>query len=88
MISILCLIILASFPHVKGFHDQKVRSAGADTFVRVAVTLDGDIMLTKAHEICDKVEMEICNVIDRCDVFVHAEPYETERIQTMESEIL
>jgi cation diffusion facilitator family transporter len=81
-------LILTSFPQVKGFHDLKVRSAGADTFVRVVVTLDGEIMLTKAHDICDKVELEICSAIDRCDVFVHAEPYETPSFQTMESEIL
>ena len=81
-------LILSSFPQVESFHDLKVRTAGADTFVMLVVILESEIMLTKAHEICDNVEIEICNVIDRCDVFVHAEPHNVGNIQTMEPEIL
>lgn len=67
-------LVLSSFAEVKHFHSLKVRTAGADTFVRVVVILEGQIMLDQAHKICDKLEYEICSVIDRCDVFVHAEP--------------
>ena len=81
-------LILASFAQVKSFHDLKVRTSGADTFVMLVVTLEREILLTNAHEICDKVEIEICNVIDRCDVFVHAEPLDINNIQTIEREIL
>jgi len=73
-------LILASFPQVESFHDLKVRTAGADTFVMLVVILESEIMLTKAHEICDNVEVEICNVIDRCDVFVHAEPHSVDNV--------
>jgi cation diffusion facilitator family transporter len=75
-------LILGTFSEVKHFHSLKVRTAGADTFVRVVVTLEGQIMLYQAHEICDKLEKEICAVINRCDVFVHAEPHFISPVQT------
>lgn len=66
---------LATFPEIKEFHTLKVRSAGADTFVSVIITLDPHITLKNVHEICDKIEIEVSKVIDRCEVFVHAEPF-------------
>ncbi|MCX6327432.1 MAG: cation diffusion facilitator family transporter [Bacteroidia bacterium] len=66
--------VLNAMPEIETFHSLKVRTAGADTFVRVIVTLNPQLRMDKAHEICDKVEREICKVIERCDVFVHVEP--------------
>jgi cation diffusion facilitator family transporter len=66
--------VLKTFPEIDSFHSLKVRIAGADTFVTVTVTLNPHLKLNQAHEICDKVEREICKVVDRCDVFVHVEP--------------
>jgi cation diffusion facilitator family transporter len=66
---------LATFPEIKEFHTLKVRSAGADTFVSVIITLDPHITLKHVHEICDRIEIEVSKVIDRCEVFVHAEPF-------------
>jgi cation diffusion facilitator family transporter len=66
--------VLNSLPEISTYHSLQVRSAGADTFVRVIVILNSHLRLDQAHEICDKIEREICKVIDRCDVFVHAEP--------------
>jgi cation diffusion facilitator family transporter len=67
--------VLNSLPEISTYHSLQVRSAGADTFVRVIVILNSHLRLDQAHEICDKVEREICKVVDRCDVFVHAEPF-------------
>jgi cation diffusion facilitator family transporter len=66
--------ILKTLPEIDKFHTLKVRTAGADTFVSVIVTLNPQLSFSHAHEICDKVESEICLVVDRCDVFVHVEP--------------
>ena len=68
-------LVLSSIPEVKCFSDLKVRTSGADTFIRVVIVLEDKIMLNLAHEICDNVEKEICLVIDRCDVFIHPEPF-------------
>ena len=62
--------VLNSLPEIDTFHSLKVRTAGADTFVSVIVILNPQLRLDQAHQICDKVEAEICKVIERCDVFV------------------
>jgi cation diffusion facilitator family transporter len=66
--------VLKTLPEIDTYHSLKVRTAGADTFVSVIVTLNPQLRLNQAHEICNKVEREICLVVDRCDVFVHVEP--------------
>ena len=67
-------MILAEFPEIKYYHDIKVRTAGADTFVKLNVHLQPDLMLDNAHKICDRIEAEIKKHIPRCEVFVHPEP--------------
>lgn len=66
--------VLNSIPEINSFHNLKVRTAGADTFVSVVLKLNHQLRSIQAHGICDKVEEEINKVIDRCDVIVHVEP--------------
>jgi cation diffusion facilitator family transporter len=68
---------LLGIEEVKHFHSLKVRTSGADTFVKVNVHLDPDLSLRKVHEICDKIEREIGSKIKRSEVNVHAEPQES-----------
>lgn len=56
------------------FHDLKIRVAGPDTFVKVNVHIRPNIELTAAHDICDRIEKNICTLIPRCEIIVHAEP--------------
>lgn len=67
-------IILQGIPEIIRFHNIKVRTAGADTFVKVNIHLQPDLSLQAVHEICDKVEEKIMQKIPRCEVFVHPEP--------------
>jgi cation diffusion facilitator family transporter len=73
---------LAEFPEVKHFHSLKIRTAGADTFVKVNVHLDPEMTLRQVHEICDKIETEIGNRVERSEVNIHAEPQEPQHMQT------
>jgi cation diffusion facilitator family transporter len=66
--------ILSKLPEIVTFHSLKIRTAGADTFVSVVVTLNPQLKLGIAHDICDKIETEICKQVDRCDVLIHVEP--------------
>jgi cation diffusion facilitator family transporter len=66
--------VLNSIHDIETFHSLKIRTAGADTFVSVIVTLNPQLSFQKAHGICDLIENEIGKVIERCDVFVHVEP--------------
>jgi cation diffusion facilitator family transporter len=73
---------LSGFMEVKKFHSLKIRSSGADTFVKVNVHLDPDLNLREVHEICDKIENEICSRIERSEVYVHAEPEDPGHVET------
>ena len=73
---------LAEFPEVRHYHSLKLRTAGADTFVKVNVHLDPDLSLREVHEICDKIENEIGKRIERSEVYIHAEPQDPLHIQT------
>jgi cation diffusion facilitator family transporter len=68
--------VLISFPEIRRFHDVKVRTSGADTFVKVNIHLQPNLALEEVHEICDRIETAIGNNIPRCEVVVHPEPEE------------
>jgi cation diffusion facilitator family transporter len=65
---------LKSIPEIKSFHDLKIRTAGADTFIIVNVHFNSRIQLATAHKVCDKIESDIQKLIGRSYVFIHAEP--------------
>lgn len=68
--------LIGTISEVHSFKNLRVRTAGADTFIKVTILLDSRFTLSEVHEICDKVEGVICREIDRCDVSVHAEPFD------------
>ena len=69
-------VLLSATPEVISYHDLKIRSAGANTFIKVNVHLQPDLSLKQVHEICDNIEIEIGNLIKRSEVYIHAEPEE------------
>jgi cation diffusion facilitator family transporter len=73
---------LATFPQVKHYHSLKVRTAGADTFIKFNIHLEPDLSLLQVHEICDKIEKELSILITRSEVYIHAEPQDLSHIQT------
>ncbi|BEG98430.1 cation diffusion facilitator family transporter [Bacteroides sedimenti] len=73
---------LHSIAEVKSFHGLKVRSAGADTFIKVNVHFDSRLTLTEVHNICDKIEKEINMLINRSEVYIHAEPEDETHIDS------
>lgn len=73
--------VLATFPEVKHFHSLKVRTAGADTFIKFNIHLEPNSSLLQVHELCDKIEKEINLIIPRSEVYIHPEPEEISHIQ-------
>jgi len=65
---------LLLMPEVRHFHNLRIRTSGADTFIKVNVHLDPNLTLAEVHEVCDKIEDAIQKRIVRGEVFVHAEP--------------
>ena len=58
------------------YHDLKIRTSGAYTFIDVNVHLQPDLNLKDIHSLCDDIDAQIKKVIPQCDVTVHAEPDE------------
>ena len=80
--------ILGKFEEVRHFHNLKIRTAGADTFVKVNVHLDPDLSLRDVHEICDKIEKKIGFKIQRSEVYIHAEPHDPVHLRSEIPEVL
>ena len=77
---------LNTYPEVKHFHNLKVRTSGADTFIKVNIHFEPDISLRQVHELCDKIEAQLKILIVRSEVNIHAEPQDYNDIQTKEKE--
>jgi len=65
---------LNRFEEVKQYHSLKIRTAGADTFIKVNIHLEPTLSLQEVHNICDKIEQEFEKIIPRCEIYLHAEP--------------
>jgi len=79
--------ILKSFPEIRIYHSLKIRTAGADTFIKVSIHFDPDLNLLETHAICDRIEQKINSVIPRSEVFIHPEPQDSCHLQSEENKI-
>lgn len=70
------LSAIKGIKEITKYHDLKIRTSGADTFVEVNIHVDPELSIQKAHEISHKVEKEILKIVDRCEIHVHTEPEE------------
>jgi cation diffusion facilitator family transporter len=76
--------LLNTLPEIKSFHDLKIRTSGADTFIKVKVHFDSELSIKQTHDLCDRIELEIQKHVLRCEVFIHAEPNDESHILTEE----
>lgn len=65
---------LATYPEVKHFHNLKIRTSGADTFIKFNIHLEPDLTLLEVHSLCDKIEKELGSLIIRSEIYIHPEP--------------
>ncbi|KEP70152.1 cation diffusion facilitator family transporter [Thioclava sp. BHET1] len=63
--------ITRHWPGVRGFHDLKTRTAGAQIFVNLHIELDGDQTLEEAHEIGAALKRAILEAVPQADVIIH-----------------
>lgn len=76
--------VLSTFPEVRYFHSLKVRTAGADTFIKFNIHLEPDTSLLDVHELCDKIEKEINSIVPRSEVNIHPEPQDIKHLKNEE----
>lgn len=72
--------VLEQYPEVIKFHQVKIRTSGADTFIKFNIHVNPLISLKETHELCDKIEHDIKNRISRSEIFIHAEPEDESHI--------
>lgn len=73
--------VLATYPEIKHYHGLKVRTSGADTFIRVNIHVEPDSSLKNVHVLCDKIEKELKLLIPRSEIHIHAEPQEINHLE-------
>jgi cation diffusion facilitator family transporter len=55
-------------------HAVRIRSSGPHDFVDLHVLLDGSLTLTAAHDLTEKIEQAVQDIVPGADVTVHPEP--------------
>jgi cation diffusion facilitator family transporter len=66
--------VLKNNTEIIKYHDLRIRTAGADTFVAINIHVSPGLTNQQAHSICDIIENEIHKIVERCEVIVHVEP--------------
>ncbi len=60
--------------HVKSLHDLRTRAAGIHSFIQFHIELDPAMSLTRAHEVSDDVEREVCAAFPHAQIIIHQDP--------------
>jgi cation diffusion facilitator family transporter len=68
------LQVLSLFPEIRQVHSLKIRTSGADTFIKFNIHLDPEMNIRDSHEICDRIEHELQRKIPRSEIYIHVEP--------------
>lgn len=71
---------LSQHNDIKHFHNLRVRTAGADTFIKFNIHVDPNSDIRHIHQLCDTIEEEINQIIPRSEIFIHAEPEENNHV--------
>lgn len=74
--------VLKQFPEVKVYHSLKIRTAGADTFIKFNIHVEPSVSIVSVHKLCDAIEEKLKEVIPRSEVYIHAEPQEQCHLET------
>ncbi|MFW6105148.1 MAG: cation diffusion facilitator family transporter [Chloroflexota bacterium] len=63
---------------VSGFHGLRTRRSGSQSYIDLHLVMAKDISLERAHQICDRIEVEIQSTLGEASVTIHAEPCNNE----------
>lgn len=69
---------------VQNMHDLRTRMAGNKLFIQFHLELDGNMSLTNAHEVADRVEEAVRNAFPGSEVLSHQDPAGLETITDFE----
>ena len=73
------IAIIESYDSVIGYHDLRTRRSGRYRFIQVHIDLSQTLVLFDAHEIGDKIMVEIETIFDPAEVIIHIDPVKPPR---------
>lgn len=68
------LAVLARHPDLRGVHDLRTRTSGADDFAQFHAAVDGNMSVAEAHRIMDELEERIESQFPGVEVLIHPDP--------------
>lgn len=68
------LELAARHPELRGLHDLRTRTSGADDFVQFHVWVDGAMTVREAHRVVERMERTIEAEFPGCEVLIHLDP--------------
>jgi len=66
--------IAESLPEIAAVHDLRTRVAGPTAFIQLHLEMDGQMRLTRAHEIADEVEARLREAYPNAEIIIHQDP--------------
>lgn len=66
--------IILEHAEVRGMHELRTRSSGIQPFIQFHLELDGNLTLSRAHEIADQVEARIQEAFPGAEIIIHQDP--------------
>jgi ferrous-iron efflux pump FieF len=66
--------VAARHPELKGIHDLRTRTSGAQDFVQFHVWVDPHMTVTEAHDVMDEVEHKLQAEFPDCEILIHIDP--------------
>jgi ferrous-iron efflux pump FieF len=66
--------VVRAHPEIISLHDLRTRMAGAHMFIQLHIELDPRMSLTRAHQVSDEVELQLCEAFPGAQVIIHQDP--------------
>ncbi len=66
--------IVAAEPEAAGMHDLRTRRSGQTQFIEFHLELDGDMPVSRAHDVVDRIEVALQRLYPAAEVIIHQEP--------------
>ncbi|KUO49462.1 MAG: cation-efflux pump FieF [Sphingomonadales bacterium BRH_c3] len=68
------LEVLARHPDIRGVHDLRTRTSGADDFVQFHMAVEPHLTIVEVHDLMDEVEARIAREFPGVEVLIHPDP--------------
>jgi ferrous-iron efflux pump FieF len=66
--------LAARHPELKGMHDLRTRTSGAQDFVQFHMAVDPAMTVAQAHRVMDEVENKLAVEFPGCEILIHVDP--------------